>query len=186
VDPALEEKISRAGKNRAYAAYNEAELLAESGKLDEAGELFQEAAATTKNAELRKKALYNLGNTLLRLQDPVQALNTYQQAYDTTASSEKTQKALNTFISENMVLAKKLKQKQQEEQKDQQEGDGEEGEEEKKPAPDPGKPKQFQDQSFGESQKKKMFDLVAGEEQQALQRLQNKKQKTPSPKGKTW
>jgi hypothetical protein len=62
----------------------------------------------------------------------------------------------------------------------------EEGEEEKKPAPDPGKPKQFQDQSFGESQKKKMFDLVAGEEQQALQRLQNKKQKTPSPKGKTW
>lgn len=183
-DADVEQKLKQAGRNRPYTAYNEALRLSDQGNLAEAAELFQESAATTRDSDLRKKALYDLGNTLVKLQDPVQALNAYQNAYDTEANKPKTQKELNDSISKNILLAKKLKTKQKQEQKDQKEGDGE-GDQPQEPR-DPGKSKQFKGQSFDESQKKKMFDMIKAEEQQVLQRMQDKNRQSPDPKGKQW
>ncbi len=183
-DEKTEARLDVAPEKRPYVAYNEGLRLAKEKNDADASELFQESAATAKDPDLRKQALFNLGNALLRMKDPTQALSAYQRSYDTKANSSNTQDRINRSISENMLLAKKIEQQQQEQRKQQGEGEGDS----EQPPPDPGKPQQFKSQSFDEAQKKKMFDLVASEEQQVLQRLQQGKQnkKASQAKGKPW
>lgn len=169
----------------AYQTYNDARRLLKDGNFADAAEKFEESAAVTKDPALRKRALYNLGNALVRLQDPTQALHAYQRAYDTNIDQDRLQKELNQNISDNILLARKMKQQQKEQQK------GEEGEGEESPGQspkDPGKPKEFRGQSFDEQQKKRMFDQISSEEQQILQRLQQGKNQKQAvdPKGKPW
>jgi hypothetical protein len=186
LDSQVERKLGQDPIRRPYNAYNQGVALDKSGRVSEAAELFTESAVATKDPELRKRALYNLGNVLVKLQDPTQALAAYQRAYDTDAGDGKSNQTLNHDISQNMLLAKQMKLKQQQQQEQQQDGEGE-GDSDQ-PPPDPGKAKQFTGQTFDESQKKRMYDLVKSEEQQVMQRLQQgKNSKNPvDPKGKPW
>jgi Ca-activated chloride channel family protein len=186
MDPLIEQKLNRDPGNRPYTAYNAGVELDAAGRVTEAAELFTESAGTAKDPDLRKRSLYNLGNALVKLQDPVQALAAYQRAYDTKADAKKVEQDLNHDISQNILLAKQLKQQQQQQQEQQQDGEGEG--DSKQPPPDPGKAKQFTGQTFDDAQKKRMYDLVTSEEQQVMQRLQQgKNSKNPTdPKGKPW
>jgi hypothetical protein len=148
--------------------------------------LFAEAAQGAKDPGVRKRALYNLGNSLMKLGDPTQALAAYQLALDTKAANGKFDKEANQRISDNIVLAVKMEQEQRRKQKEKQQGEG--NDEPKDGESDPQGPKQFQAQQFDDQQKQRMFDLVSGEEQQILQRLQSKKSKDPKnpSNGKEW
>ncbi len=158
-----------------FDQYNAALRLVEEGKQQEAADLFHESASQATHDELKKKALYNLGNTLLRLQDPAQAVSAYQRAYDIALTNKQTEKALNDSLSNNILVARKQQQEQEAQQKEQQEGEGEG--DKPKAASDPGKAKSFEGQTFSESQKKRLFEAVSNEEQQILQKLQNRNSK---------
>lgn len=187
IDPMIESRLGSDPVRRPYHAYNAGVERAKKGDPSQAAELFAEAAGATKDPALRKRALYDLGNALVKLEDPTQALVAYQRAYDTNAESDKLEKTLNHDISHNMLLAKKLKQQQQkQEQERDQQGEGEQ--DPNQPPPDPGKAKQFTGQTFDERQKKRMYDLVSSEEQQVMQRLQQGKNQKNAPDagGKPW
>ena len=176
-----EEKLAPSGEQRAVDAFAEAEKLSQEKKYQEASELFQESSSLTKDNSLKKKSLYNLGNTLLKMEDPAQALHAYQQARDVKASSRRLETQANQLISDNMVIATK-KQKQQQ----QQSGSGKE-------TPQPQTPDQkgqqnYRPELFNEEQKRHLFDEISREEQQILQR-QADKRKSNNPQeegGKTW
>ncbi len=161
----------------AYDAYNKGVEFSAQGRVSEAAEFFLEASGS-RDENLRKRALYNLGNSLVKMQDPVQAISAYQRAYDSHSSSSSEEKELNRLISQNLVFASRMKMEQQQQQQ-QNEGDEGEGNTDKTP-PDPGKAKQFTAQSFSEAQKKKMFDMVSSEDQQVLQKLQKGRNKKTS------
>lgn len=182
LDPDIEKNLGTSPELRPYRAYNEGIRLAKEGKTAEAAELFRESALETRNPELKKQALYNLGNAFLKMQDPVQALNSYQRAYDTKAPTRTMEEKLNRDISENILLARQIEKQQAQQQQEGGEGEGDSDGQPK----DPGKPKQFQPDKFDEKQKKRMFDLVSSEEQQVLQRLMGKDQKAVDPKGRPW
>jgi Ca-activated chloride channel homolog len=184
---ALGAQAASAGNtSEAFEKYNKALRLVDEGKQQEAADLFHESASQTTNDELKKKALYNLGNALLRLQDPAQAVGAYQRAYDIALSNKQTEKTLNDSLSNNILVARKQQQEQEAEQKEQQQdGEGEGGKQ--KAALDPGKAKRFEGQTFNESQKKRLFEAVSNEEQQVLQRLQNRNSKpSKDPRAQQW
>ena len=89
----------------------------------------------------------------------------------------------NQQISENIVLAAKIEQ-QMKSQSQQSQGDPKQDEKEPKgQSTDPkGPSKDYVPQQFNDSQKQRMFDLISGEEQQILQRLQEQKNKKTASK----
>ncbi len=166
---------------RAVDAYNEGLKLLTGREANKAAELFQEAAVGAKdNKELKKKALFNLGNTLMRMMDPGQAVQAYQAAHDVVTSDKKFNKESNQRISENLLLAvemeEKMKQMAQQQQQNQQ---GKSGEEPQQAADQKGPQKDYQPQYFNDTQKQRMYDLMASEEQQIMQRLMQEKSKKP-------
>lgn len=170
-----------------YTAYNRGIEENTRGNAPGAIELFAEAAANAKDARLRKQALYNLGNALLQSGDATQALSAYQRARDTEAPRKSVNQDINQRISDNMVLAQKVKQQQEEEQKGRR-GEGDD-DGKKQAASDPGRAQDFKSQQFDEEQKKKMFDIVSSEEREAARRLhqdsQNGKAQS-SPVAQPW
>lgn len=160
---------------RAVELYNDA--LKQSGRnVNKAIELFQEAASLTKDKELKKKALYNLGNAYFRTMDPGQAVQAYQQARDIVSGRRKFDEDANQRISDNIALAVKLEEQMKQMAKDRQKQEGQGQGEDKQQANDPkGPQKDYQPQLFDEKQKQRMFDLMAGEEQQIMQRLMSEK-----------
>ncbi len=105
LDAELERKLGQDPKRRPYNAYNAGVALDKAGRVAEASELFTESAVAASDPELRKRSLFNLGNTLVKLQDPTQALAAYQRAYDTKADAKKANDDLNHDISQNMLVA---------------------------------------------------------------------------------
>src|SRR5690606_34394510 len=57
-----------------------------------------------------KKALFNLGNTMLYAQEPMKALESYQSAYDTHSTDSTFETDTNRKLSENMALAMRIMQ----------------------------------------------------------------------------
>lgn len=155
-------------ESRAVLLFNEGvrELKRESTR--KAAELFQESAALTQDKRLRKRSLYNLGNSLMKQMDPSQAIEAYQEAHDMKVGG-KDEKEINKRASENMVLAavllEEMKKMQQQQGQSEDPSEGEQGEGDSKG------PKKFQAQDFDDRQKKKIFDLIASEEQQTMQRV---------------
>ena len=150
--------------------------------LEKAAENFLDSATSTKDPNVKKKAYFALGNTYLRMGDPAQALQAYQQAYDTVARDQDFESEANSRISENMALAARVQQQMQSQSKsDKQSKDG------KGESQDPKKPQKFEAQQLSEEQKKKVYDLALSEEQQTLQRLRDQKsRKSSSGIGKPW
>jgi tetratricopeptide (TPR) repeat protein len=179
----MQTALDRAGSHRGIEAYNLGVQQLGRGALGDAAELFQESVSQTKDSRVRKQALYNLGNVLMRMSDPTQALQVYQMALDTRTGDAKFEADANQRISDNIVLAVQTEQKMRQQQ-GQSEGQGDP----KDGAADPHGPQEkYQAQQFDEAQKQRMFDLVSGEEQQILQRQQGKNSKKPtSATGKEW
>jgi Ca-activated chloride channel homolog len=145
------------------------------GNFQKAAEAFQESALRTQDPTLKKKSLFNLGNTFLRQFDPNQAIDSYQQAMDVKTKNRDFEKTSNLKISENLALAAKvLERMKQQPSEGEGKGQSQEGEgKQKKESPDPkGPQKKFTAEEFNESQKQKIFDLISSEEQQTMQRLQ--------------
>lgn len=130
------------------------------------------------NPSTRKKALFNLGNTFLKMGEIEQALQAYQQSHDTQTPDPEFDRETNQKISDNLVLLQRIKEIQQkkksEEKKDGQgEGDGtKEGS-----GNDPKGPKQFEDESLSEQMKRKVLDHISEEEREILKRLAEDKAK---------
>lgn len=163
--------------------YNRALKESSQGNLQKAAELFEESALLIHEMSNKKKALFNLGNAFLKMGDPEQALESYQKAYRLTSPSEPFQKLANQRISENMALAAQALEMQKQQQ---QEGDEDSGEGNKSPGQDQKGPQQFEANSLSESQKQKLYDLIASEEKQTQKRLRDKNAPPPNPKGKPW
>jgi len=157
--------------------YNQGLDSLKKGDLEKAASQFQESAAITQNKVIKKKSLFNQGNTLLKQADPQQALQVYQQAYDTQSEDEGFDREANKLISDNMELAAKIL----EQMKKQGTGDGESSSsEDQKPGKTPKDskgPQRFKKQRFTEGQKQKIYDLLASEEQQIIQQLQSRRNK---------
>jgi len=174
------------GERDAVKTYNEGVGALSSQSLQKAAELFQDSAQSTQDPEVRKKALYNLGNTLIRMGDPTQAILSYQAALDTHARSQKVESEANQRISENIVLAQKIEQQMKQQQQGQDGGDDKD--KQKKNTDPKGPKKNYQAQQFSDAQKQRIFDVISGEEQQILQRLQDQKNKNNAARvtDKTW
>ena len=169
-------------------SYNQAIKMMEKDP-QRAAELFQESAYAATNPKAKKQALFNLGNAILKLGDPQQALQTYQQAIDVKTTSSFDKEA-NTRISENLVLAEKILQEMKKQAKE--EGDGDpnqdsDGKQGKNSDPK-GPKKDYQPQQFSDEQKQKIYDLLARDEQQTTQRIQEQRSRNrpQSPNEKTW
>ncbi len=162
---------SWAEEKNAYDLYNEGTKMI-GDHTDQAIPLLEEALSLVKdNPELKKKILNNLGNSYLRELQVEQALQSFQQAFDTKVET-KNSKKWNNEISDNMVLAsrirEKLKKMAAQMQADQQKSQG------KDPGKDrDGPQKDYQPQHFSDADKKKIYELLKNEEQQALQRIAN-------------
>ncbi|MEZ4749951.1 MAG: VWA domain-containing protein [Bdellovibrionota bacterium] len=152
-------------------------------KLDKAAEFFQESAYMTEDPELKKKALFNLGNTQVYAQEPQKALESYQSAYDTQAESKEFETETNRKLSENMALVSRIMQSAS-----QQSSGNEDGKSGNEPKDSKGPKKDYDKEQFSQERKQRIFDMMAREEQQTIQRLQrDKNQKADaSPKGKQW
>ncbi len=184
--PPLEKKMD--DQTKAIVLFNKGLEELKGGKMDKAAEHFQESAFVTPDKIVRKKALYNLGNTLLRNMDPQQALQVYQEAYDTKTDDDAFDKATNQKISENITLATRLQQQMKGQNQEEKEG-GKDPKDENKEGKDRGGPqKDYEAQPLTESEKKKVFDVISAEEQQILKRQMEKKNKgkPKDPNAKQW
>lgn len=174
-------------QTKAIVLFNKALEEMKAGKMDKATEHFQEAAFVSPDKKVRKKALFNLGNTLLRAMDPQQALQVYQDAYDAKTDDEKFDQETNRKISENIVLAQRLQQQMQGQSKEK-EGEGQDPKDDKQGQDRGGPQKDYEAQPLTESEKKRIFDVITGEEQQILKRQMEKKNKgkPKDPNAKQW
>ncbi|MCB0403657.1 MAG: VWA domain-containing protein [Bdellovibrionales bacterium] len=168
---------------RGALTYNLGVAYLKERKLDKAAEYFQESAYMTENPELKKKALFNLGNTLVYAQEPQKALESYQSAYDTKSSSQSFETETNRKLSENMALVSRIMQSAA-----QQGSSDDENKSGKTPQDSKGPKTDYEKEQFSNERKQRIFDMMAREEQQTIQRLQrDKNQKADaSPKGKQW
>lgn len=161
-------------KLRSLLAYNLGVAYEKQGQYERASELFLEGSFA-EDAELRKRALFNLGNTQLKQGDPVTALESYQESYDTTVKNKAFNEETNRKLSENMVLAKKILEQSRLHQSS------------SMPSGKPNRPtdlkgpQKFKREMFSEARKKRLFDAIQSEEIQILQRLQGK---SPAKNGK--
>lgn len=177
----------RTGAKAAFDAYNEGVGAIHAQDMRRAVELFQEAAGLAQDKALKKRALYNLGNSLLRMGEPAQALSTYQQAFDIRSGDGNFDKEANGRISDNIALATKLEEQRREQMRKQQQRQGQK-EGDKKPEDKGGPERDYEGQRFSEEEKKKLFDLMAAEERNILQRtMEDRNGRTPpSPNAKPW
>lgn len=164
-----------------YEKYNEGVKHLKNNNYNKAIESFVDSGYGAQDLTLKKKALFNLGNSFLEGGDPAQALLAYQQARDIQTKDKAFNDETDKKISENMVLASKQeKMQQQSNQSNPQEGEGEGNQGEDAKAP-----KQFQGEPLSEGEKKKLYDAIADEERQTLSRLrreQNRKSQHPNEK----
>lgn len=158
----------------ATKSYNQA--VEQLGKNDFAGaaENFQQSVYMSQNKALQKKALFNMGNAYLKSGDPTQALQAYQQAFDTLTGEPEFDKETNQKISDNIVLAAKIEQQMKESEQKKKGKGGDDGDSKSKSGEgsDPKGPKKFQAQPMNEGQKQKIYDLISAEERQGIQRVQ--------------
>ena len=169
---------------KATEAYNLGLDQVNKGDFQKAAEQFEESALLLQNPQFRKQALYNLGNAFLKMGDPEQALESYQNAYNTVAPNEDFNSKANKLISENMALAAQVLEMMKQKQKEQ--GNESSSEGPKESGKDPRGPKQFQGEPLSEQQKQKLFDLITSEEKQTLRRLREQKRPAPNLSGKQW
>jgi tetratricopeptide (TPR) repeat protein len=164
-DPATLSWENEQEPRRGVLIYNEGVRLERAENLEKAMLAFDESSRNSPMASVRKKALYNLGNLHLRMGDPVLALENYQLAYDTSLPQNPENRIINERLSQNMILAARVLKQMKAGQGGEQEGKN----------PNPGDQKgpksRYQTQPFTESEKKKLFDLIANEERQVLQRI---------------
>ncbi len=181
--PKQEQKMD--DQTKAIVMFNQGLSQLKAGKMDKAAEHFQEAAFVSPDKTVKKKALYNLGNTYLRANDPQQALQVYQDAYDAKTDDDKFDKETNKKISENIALAMRLQQQMQGQSKD---GEGQDPKDKDQGQERQGPQKDYEAQPLSEAEKKRIFDVINGEEQQILKRQMEKKNKgrPKDPNGKTW
>ncbi len=179
----------RKGNPETIAAdlYNDA-LTTSKKDLPQAMEQLQEALSLTRDPDLRKSILFNLGNAFLKAGDPVQAIQSYQQSHDARANDPKLEELANERTSDNLVLAQRILEEQK---KQEQSGKGQtkqQGEGQGQPNDQNGPQKNYSAQPFSDEQKQKMYNLLSSEEQHILARLQEEKnRKNPhAPTGKTW
>lgn len=161
---------------RSVMLYNEGVSALKKNDFKKAAELFEESATIASDPIVRKQSLYNQGNALLKQMDPSQAIEAYQNAYDVKIKNKSLEKDANSRISENLLLASQYLEMMQQ----QKQGDGEDGEESdaagQRPEDNKG-PRQFKGEDFNDGQKKKIFDLIASEEQQTMQRMMDQRNK---------
>ncbi len=186
--PSSEKKMD--DQTRAIVLFNQALDEMKNGKMDQAAEHFQESAFVTPDKSVRKKALYNLGNTLLRNMDPQQALQVYQEAYDAKSDDDTFDKATNAKISENIALAVRQQQQMKGQSKEDQpdSGKGDKDDEPRKGQDRGGPQKDYEGQTLSAGEKKRIFDAITAEEQQILKRQMEKKNqgKAKDPNAKPW
>jgi hypothetical protein len=117
--------------------------------------------------------------------DPAQALSAYQQARDVRSGNKKFDEEANRRISDNIALATKLEQERREQMRRQQQG---QGEGDKQPEDRQGPETDYEGQRFSEDEKKKLFELMAAEERNILQRTMEERngRTPPSPNAKPW
>ncbi len=178
-DPKMAELEAMDDERRSIVEYNSGIDFTRQNNLAKAAEMYQESALLTQDTKLKKKALYNLGNTFLKQGELQQAVDAYQQAFDTSTKKKEFDTEANQKISDQLALAYRLIE-QQKKQKQSQEGDGKgnsQGDDDKNgSAPrDQKGPQKFRAQDFDSTQKQKIYDMVASEEQEALQRIQEQK-----------
>ncbi|MBI4403713.1 MAG: VWA domain-containing protein [Deltaproteobacteria bacterium] len=172
------------GERRSILAFNMGHWYQQKNDPGKAHEFFSQSANQTQDPSLKKKALFNLGNTLLALNDPVQALAAYQTAYD-LQTSVTFDESTNPQLSKNMDLAARMV----EQMRSRTGTGGQSG-----PGGTPTDttrtgPEHYQTQSLNEAQKKHIFDAVSADEQQALQRIfreRNNRQARSGERSKPW
>ncbi len=165
-------------ETRAILEYNNATVLTRQNNLIKAAEMFQESSLLTQDPTLKKKALYNLGNTFLKQGDLEQAIDSLQQAYEVKTKTKEFNTEANKKISDELALAYRLLEEMKKQQQKDGNGKGNSQGDDDKPgsAPQDQKgPQKFKAQDFDGAQKQRIFDLVAAEEQEALQRIQEQK-----------
>ncbi len=176
-------ELATDNNTRGVLAHNLGIAYTQKNDLERAAQAHQEAAYLTEDPSVRKKTLFNLGNTLLQLQKLPEAIEAYQAAYDIKSGDKGFDRDTNKKLSENMALAAQILSQAQSSSS----GDGE-SESGQQPQDPKGSKKDYKSESFSPSRKQKIFDLLSNEEQQAMQRLQrNRDGKKPvSPQAKTW
>ncbi len=154
----------------------------------EAASNFEKSILTSLDPLVRKKGLFNLGNTYLKMKESDQALQAYQQSHDTQTPNDSFNQETNQKISDNLALLQKLKEQQKKKKSNEQkEGEGEGEEKNKGNGNDPKGPKQFEDESLSEQMKKKVLDHISEEEREILKRLaENKNRKSNLKTLKPW
>ena len=181
--------LSAHGGNReAVALYNEAVGKIQSDPRG-AIEHFYESLQQEPDTVVRKKALYNLGNLLLKTGQLPQALESYQAAYDSQAKDADFNQHANQLISENLALAaRKLEEATQAQAgASDKPGDNPGSKPGSKEGDRAGPTKNYQPQTFSENEKKSLYDLIAEGEQRILQRLQKKNPgRDATYRGKPW
>jgi len=175
-------------ETQAVEFYNLGVAAYEKSELKSAATWLEKSTLSSLDPTVRKKALFNLGNTYLKLGELEQAVQAYQQSHDTQIPDQKLAKETNQKISDNLILLQRIKDqmekkkgpsmpKESGEGKGEQEGQGQ----------DPKGPQQFKDEGLSEQTKKKVLDHISEEERQILKRLaEDKAKKNQSQNLKPW
>ena len=146
--------------------------------LKEAATEFEKSVFTSLDPSVRKKALFNLGNVYLKMGEFDQALQAYQQSYDTKTSEQPFDQETNQKISDNLALLQRLKKMQQNQKSNTPKpGSGENEGDKKGQGDDPKGPKKFEDEGLSDRMKQKVLDLISEEERDTLKRLADDKNK---------
>lgn len=162
----------------AIETYNEGLKAYHDQNFKEAADALEKSIFTSLNPTTRKKALFNLGNAYLKMGEVEQALQAYQQSYDTHTSDNSFDTETNQKISDNLALLERIKQLQQKRKSDKEkEGDGEGKGKKSGAGTDPKGPKKFEDQGLSNEAKQKVFDHISEEERETLKRLAEDKNK---------
>lgn len=173
---------------QAIEFYNSGVQAYEKNDLKTAATELEKSVLTSLDPAVRKRALFNLGNTYLKLGEMEQAVQAYQQSHDTQIPNKDLNKETNQKISDNLALLERIREKiAQKKSQDRRKGEGQgEGNQEGQ-GQDPKGPQKFNDEGLSEQTKKKVLDHISEEERQILKRLaEERARKSRSQNLKPW
>ncbi len=162
---------SESNKKSDIDYFNMAIKEVKNGNLSSASMYFQYSAFLTENPVLKKKAFYNLANTLFKMGELENAIEIYQLAYDVETKNKDFNKNTNKQISENIVLAMRLFKKAKKGCNRQKESE----------ITDPLRPQKYKPEIFSKEQKEKFFKIIQNEELEIYRSKKVKKDYTGKP-----
>ena len=170
--------------SNASALYNLGNALYKQGRFDEAAEIFDAISQTAQSPDIRSKALHNLGNSHMGLQDYAKSIDAYKESL--RINPDDLDSRYNLVYALNQL--QEQEQQQQQDQNDSESDDQDDQQDEQQQQPDDGDDDQDQEQDQQQEQQERpdeispqdaerILDALRQEEQKVIDEMEEKKKK---------